>query len=107
MKSIKVEQSSEQWIFRKIRISYGGIEVNTAEREEVDKWFSMYDGILCVSILRQVLVACDSCQNDKISKSNQGLMNQVLVDREGILVCLVLMAPLPASKAGVTQLLLI
>lgn len=55
--------------------------------------------------IRQVVVACDSCQKVKVTKNSQGLMNPVLVDRPGILVCLDLMGPLPTSRAGVTQLL--
>lgn len=55
----------------------------------------------------QIVAACDLCQKAKCSKINKGTLNAVVQERPGDLVCTDLIGPLPASRGGVTQLLVL
>lgn len=57
--------------------------------------------------IRQFVASCDICQKSKVSKSNVGLLNPIVVEKPGELVCLDLMGPLPKSRGGATMLLVI
>nr|CAI5829091.1 unnamed protein product [Callosobruchus analis] len=55
--------------------------------------------------IRQFVAACELCQKIKPSKVSRGLLNSVIPEKPGELVCLDLIGPLPISRGGVTQLL--
>lgn len=57
--------------------------------------------------IRKVVAACDLCQKSKPSKTNRGDLHSVVVEKPGQLVCLDLIGPLPKSRGGVTQLLVV
>lgn len=57
--------------------------------------------------IRQVVSSCDICQKTKVSRVVRGEFNSVLVKQPGDLVTLDLMGPLPRSRAGATQLLVV
>lgn len=57
--------------------------------------------------IRKVVIACEWCQKLKISKGSVGYMFPITVDTPGDLVCLDLRGPLPLSRGGVTQLLVV
>lgn len=57
--------------------------------------------------IRHIVSGCISCQQVKISCRLHGEMHSVIVDGPNKLVCLDLMGPLPRSRAGCTQLLVV
>nr|CAH7762550.1 unnamed protein product [Callosobruchus chinensis] len=57
--------------------------------------------------IRQFVAACGFCQKVKPSKVSRGLLNSVSSEKPGELVCLDLIGPLPTSRGGVTQLLVV
>nr|CAH7765236.1 unnamed protein product [Callosobruchus chinensis] len=57
--------------------------------------------------IRQFVAACEFCQKVKPSKVSRGLLNSVILEKPGELVCLDLIKPLPTSRGGVTQLLVV
>lgn len=57
--------------------------------------------------IRKLVSTCELCQKTKISPTSVGTKNSVLVEKPGELVCLDLMGPLPTSRGGTTQLLVV
>lgn len=57
--------------------------------------------------IRQVVSSCDLCQKTKVSKGMKGPYNSVVCNKPGDLLCMDFMGPLPSSRAGATQLLVI
>lgn len=57
--------------------------------------------------IRRVVGVCDLCQKSKISVHCHGEMRSVLASRPNEIVSIDLMGPLPVSRAGATQLLVI
>nr|CAI5859444.1 unnamed protein product [Callosobruchus analis] len=57
--------------------------------------------------IRQFVAACDMCQKAKPSRVSRGLLHSVVPKMPGELVCLDLIGPLPASRGGTTQLLVL
>ncbi|VEN36010.1 unnamed protein product [Callosobruchus maculatus] len=58
-------------------------------------------------MIRQIVTACDLCQKSKPCKMSRGPFNAVVPEKPGALVCLDLVGPLPSSRGGATQLLVI
>lgn len=55
----------------------------------------------------QVVASCEICQKAKVQNRSAGLRNAVLPAKPGELVCIDLMGPLPMSRGGATQLLVL
>lgn len=57
--------------------------------------------------IRHIVGGCQLCQKAKISLRCHGKMQSILPNRPGELVCLDLVGPLPRSRLGATQLLVL
>lgn len=57
--------------------------------------------------VRQVVGACEICQKAKGASTSHGLMHSVIPERPGELVCIDMIRPLPSSRGGVTQMLVL
>ncbi|KAJ8926998.1 hypothetical protein NQ314_020561 [Rhamnusium bicolor] len=57
--------------------------------------------------IRRIIASCDLCQKSKIAPHLAGPMHNVIVENKNELVCLDLVGPLPVSRGGATQLLVI
>lgn len=57
--------------------------------------------------IRKIISGCEICQKTKISPRCHGESQSVLVEGPNCLVCLDFMGPLPVSRGGVTQLLVL
>lgn len=57
--------------------------------------------------IRKIVTWCVLCQKTKVSKKCLGNLNPIIARKPGDLVSLDLMGPLPKSKGGVTQLLVV
>lgn len=55
----------------------------------------------------QIVTSCDLCQKSKVSNKSRGLLHPVLPEKPSDLVCVDLMGPLPVSRGGVSQLLVV
>lgn len=64
-------------------------------------WPGMYRHI------RQIVTSCELCQKAKIAPTTMGSSNVVMCSKPGELVCCDLMGPLPTSRGGLTQLLVV
>lgn len=57
--------------------------------------------------IRQLVASCDLCQKSKCSPRSRGLLHSITPKQPGNLICVDLIGPLPSSRGGVTQLLVI
>lgn len=57
--------------------------------------------------VRQIVTSCELCQKAKSAPICKGLLNPVVVNKPGELVCLDLIGPLPRGRGGVVFLLVI
>lgn len=57
--------------------------------------------------IRQITSSCELCQKSKISNHCHGKMQNVMATDPNDIVCLDLMGPLPTSRGGATQLLVV
>nr|CAI5847971.1 unnamed protein product [Callosobruchus analis] len=57
--------------------------------------------------IRQLVSACDLCQKTKHAEKCHGSLNSVLPSKPGELVCTDLVGPLPLSRGGATQILVV
>lgn len=57
--------------------------------------------------IRQIVTSCDLCQKTKQAKGVHGEFNSMVSQSPGALVTMDLMGPLPSSRAGATQILVV
>ncbi|KAG5879083.1 hypothetical protein JTB14_006351 [Gonioctena quinquepunctata] len=54
--------------------------------------------------MRQIVAACDLCQKAECSPESRGLLNPIITEKPGELVCLDMIGPLPQGRGGVIQI---